>query len=72
MLRFKMKVMNTEKDTEENLSTAQKSIENAAENILHRTKAQKEKELMRTPETVRLIRDEAAARCTAKSKRRVL
>ena len=56
---------------EEDLSTAQKNIENAAKNIQHRTNAQKEKELLRTPENVRL-REEAAARCTAKIKWRVL
>ena len=40
-------------------------------NLRHRTKAQKETEIMSTPENVRL-REEAAARCTAEIKRRVL
>ena len=40
-------------------------------NLRHRTKAQKETEIMSTPEKVRL-REEAAARCTAEIKRRVL
>ena len=56
---------------EEYLSHVQKIIENAAKKIRHRTKAQREKGRMSTPETVRL-REEAAARCTAKIKRRVL
>ena len=42
--------MKNERDTEEDLSTAQKNIENAAKKIQHRTNAQKEKEMMRTPE----------------------
>ena len=67
----KREVMKNERDTEEDLSTAQKNFENAAKEIQHRTNAQKEKEMMRTPENVRL-REEAAARCTAKIKRRVL
>ena len=58
-------------DKEENPSTVQKNIENAAKKIEHRTNAQKDKEMMRSPENVRL-REEAAARCTAKIKRRVL
>ena len=45
--------------------------ENAAKNIGHRIKAQRGKGIMSTPENVRL-REEAAARCTAKIKRRVL
>ena len=59
------------RNTEEDLSTAQKNIENAAKKIQHRTNAQMEKEMMRIPENVRL-REEAAARCMAKIKRRVL
>ena len=58
-------------DKEENLSTVQKIIENALKKIQHRTNAQKEKEMMRTPQNVRL-REEAVARCTAKIKRIVL
>ena len=38
---------------------------------MHQTKAQRDKEIMSTPENVRL-REEAAARCTAKMKRRTL
>ena len=56
---------------EENLLIVQKNIENAAKNIRHRTTAPREKEMMNTPETVRL-REEAAARCTTKIKRRLL
>ena len=67
---FYKEVMKNEGNKEENLIT-QKNIENAAKKIQHRTKAQKEKEMKRTPESVRL-REEAAARCTAKMKRRVL
>ena len=61
--------MRNERDTEEYLSTAQ--IENAARKMQHRTNAQTENKMMRTPENVRL-REEAAARCTAKIKWRVL
>ena len=56
---------------EEDLFTVQKNIENAAKKIRHRTNALKEKEIMCTPENVRL-REEAAARCTTKIKRRVV
>ena len=48
-----------------------KNIENAANKIQHRTNAQKEKGMMRTPKNV-WPREEAAARCTAKIRRRVL
>ena len=58
-------------NAEEDLVTVQKNIENAAKKIRHRTKAQREKGIMSTPENVRL-REEAAARCSAKTKRRVL
>ena len=71
LLLFKREVMENERDTEADLCTAQKNIENAAKKIQHRTNAQKEKELMRTPENVRL-REEAAARFTAQMKRKVL
>ena len=63
--------MKNERDTKEHLSTAQEKIENAAKKIQHRTNAQKEEVMMRTQENVRL-REEAAARCTAKIKRSVL
>ena len=56
---------------EEDLFIVQKNIENAAKKIRHRTNAQKEKGIMSTPENGRL-REEAAARCTRKIKRRVL
>ena len=59
------------RDKEEYLSTVQKNIENAAEKIQHRTNAQKDKEVMRTPENVRL-REEAAAGCAAGGGGRVL
>ena len=48
-----------------------KNVENAANKIQHRTDAQKEKGMMRTPKNV-WPREEAAARCTAKNRRRVL
>ena len=56
---------------EEDLASIQKNTENAARKVVHRTKAQREKEIMSTPENVRL-REEAAARSTAKIKRRIL
>ena len=56
---------------EEDLATFLKNTENAARKEVHRTKAQREKEVMSTPENVRL-REEAAARCTAKIKRIIL
>ena len=71
LMQFTRKVTKNERDTEEDLSTAQKNIENTAKKIQHRTNALKEKEMLRTPENVRL-REEAAARCTAKTNRRVL
>ena len=40
---FKREVMKNESDTEEDLSIAQKNIQNAAKKIQHRTNAQKEK-----------------------------
>ena len=65
------KWMKNEGSKEEDLSTAQKNIENAAKKIRHRTKAQREKERTSTPENVRLC-EEAAARCTAKIKQIIL
>ena len=56
---------------EEDLATFQKNTENAAKKVVHRTKEEREKEIMSTPENVR-VREEAAARCTAKLKRRIL
>ena len=53
------------------LATVQKNIENAAKKAVHRTKAQREKEIMGTPENVRL-RENAAATCTAKIQRRIV
>ena len=47
------------------------NIENTARKVVHRTKAQREEDIMSTPENVRLP-EEAAARCTTKLKRRVL
>ena len=70
-MHFKKEVTKNAGNKEENLSTVQKNIENAARKIRHRTKAQREKEIMNTPETVRL-REEAAARCTAKIQQRTL
>ena len=66
LMHFKKKVMKKGGDKEENLST-----ENALKKVQHRTNAQKEKEMMRTPENVRL-REETVARCTAKITRIVL
>ena len=56
---------------EEDLATIQKNIEIAAKKVVHRTKAQREKEIMSIPEKVR-FREEAAARCTHKNQERVL
>ena len=56
---------------EDDLATAQKNIESAAKKVGHRTRAQREKEIMSTPVNVRL-REEGAAGCTAKIKRRKL
>ena len=56
---------------EEDLATIQKNIENAAKKVVHRTKAQREKEIMSIPENVRL-REEAAPGVQQKIKRRVL
>ena len=58
LLLFKREVMKNERDTEEDLSTAQKNLENAEKKILHRMNAQKEEEMMRTPENVRLREDQ--------------
>ena len=68
---FKREAMKNERDIQDDLSTAQKNIETAAKKIQHRTNAQKEKEMMKTPENVRL-REGAVARCTAEIKRSVL
>ena len=57
--------MERNKRTEEDLDAIQKNIEKAAGKVAHRTKAQREKTTMSTPEHVRL-REEAAARCIAK------
>ena len=46
---------------EEDLETIQKNIENAAGKVVHRTKAQREKQTKSSPENVRL-REEAAAK----------
>ena len=56
---------------EEDLATIQKNIENAVKKVVHLTKAQRERKIMSIPENVRM-REEAAARCTTKIKRRVL
>ena len=55
----------------EYFATVQKNTESAAGKVVQRTKAQREKEIMSTPDNVRL-REEAAARSTEKIKRRVL
>ena len=68
---FKKEVKKNVGNKEEDLSTAQKNMENAAKKIRNRMKAQREKEMMSTPETVRL-REEVDARCTTKIKRSVL
>ena len=70
-MQFGKEVMKDVGNKEEDLLTVQKNIENATKNIRHRTIAHKEKEIMSTPENVRL-REEAAARCTAEIKWRVL
>ena len=56
--------------TDNRRATIQKNTENATRKVVHRTKAQRE-ERISTPNNVRL-REEAAARCTAKIKRRIL
>ena len=60
-MQFTKEVLKDVGNEEEELLTVQKNIENAAKKIRHRTKAQKEKE-----------REETAARCTTKIKRRLL
>ena len=49
---FSRDVMKKGGDKEEHLSTVQKNRKSAAKKIQHRTNAQKEKEMMRTPENV--------------------
>ena len=55
----------------EDLATRQKTIEIAAGEVAHHTKAERATHSLSTPENVR-SREEAAARCTAKIKRKVL
>ena len=57
-------------DTEDDLVAIQRTVETAAGKVAHH-ESRKRKIVMSTPETVRL-REEAAARCTAKIKRGVL
>ena len=54
--------------TEDDLAAIQKVMEIAAATVTHHTKAEKEKTMQNTPEV--RVREEAAARCTAKSKRK--
>ena len=71
ILEVQKKVMERNECTEENLDAINKNIEKAAGKEAHRTIAQREKTITSTPENVR-PREEAAARCTAKIKRRIL
>ena len=50
-------------DQKEDLETIQKSIEEAAKKVAHTTKSDREKEVRRTLDVVR-IRGEVAAKCT--------
>ena len=69
-IEFTKPVMtNKEEDQKEDLETTQESIEEAAKQVTHTTKSERD-EVRRTPEKVR-IREEAAARCTKVIKRRV-
>ena len=56
--------------TEEDLAVIQKTIAAAAGKVAHHTKAEREKITQSTPENVKL-REEAAARCTKKIRRRM-
>ena len=68
---FRKKVMEKNGDTEDHLAIIQRNLEKAAGKVAHHTKAKREKVIMSTPDNVRL-REEAAVRCTAKIKRKVL
>ena len=70
-MEFRNKVMKKNEDTEEELATVQRNIETAAGKVAHHTKAEREHRMLTAPENVR-PREEAAARCTAKIKRKVL
>ena len=69
-MELRKRVMEKNDDTEDDLATVWRNIEIAAGEVAHHTKAEREKHFMCTPENVRLC-EEAAARCTAKIKRRV-
>ena len=56
---------------EDDLAAIQKAIDISAGTVAHYTKAERERIVKSTPEDVGL-REEAAARCTAKIKRKVL
>ena len=56
---------------DENLATIQKTIEAAAGEVVHNTRAEREKVTQRKPDNVRR-REEAAERCTEVIKRGVL
>ena len=70
-VKFKKEVMINNDGVEEDFATIQKTPRARSGKVVHRTKAQREKEIMSTPDNVRL-REEAAARCTEKIKRGVL
>ena len=71
LTEIQKKVVEESDSTEDGLAATQKNIETAAWKAAHRTKAQRAKTKISILETVRL-REEAAARCTAKIKRRKL
>ena len=60
LLKFQKRSDGKKGSIEEDLATVHENTENAARKAVHRTKAQKEKEIMSTPENVR-VREEAAA-----------
>ena len=70
---FKKATMCKKDDDEKEgeLETIQRSIEEAAKKIAHTTRAERQKEVMRTPKPVTL-KQEAAARCTRPIDRKVL
>ena len=70
LMKFKKEVMKKRQYGRRSRNYTE-NIENAARKAVHRTKAQREEDMMSTREKVRLP-EEAAARCTTKLKRRVL
>ena len=54
-MKFKKRLEKND-STEDGLATFQRSIENAAGKVAHHTKAQREKEMIGTPEKVRHVK----------------